>query len=121
VGSVLVKGDMNMIELIVRNIVNNAVKFSNVNGTLALSVLQEGELTILSLSDNGIGIDDRKVAMINSPAQIAIQSTTGTGKEKGTGLGLMLCKHFATMMHGNIHVESKPGEGSVFRMALPAA
>jgi signal transduction histidine kinase len=120
-GSTMVKGDMNMIELIVRNIVNNAVKFSNVNGILTLSVLQDGAHTILSVGDNGIGIDDRKVALINSTSQTAIQSTTGTGKEKGTGLGLMLCKHFAAMMHGNIHVESKTGKGSVFSMILPAA
>lgn len=119
-GSTMVKGDMNMIELIVRNIVNNAVKFSNINGVLTLSVLQDGAHTILSVGDNGIGIDDRKVALINSASQTAIQSTTGTGKEKGTGLGLMLCKHFAAMMHGNIHVESKTGKGSVFSMILPA-
>ncbi|MES2332771.1 MAG: ATP-binding protein [Bacteroidota bacterium] len=116
-----VKGDMNMIELILRNIVNNAVKFSNTGGELQLSVNREGNKTIISVSDNGVGIDDRKVAIINSPSAGTIHSTFGTEREKGTGLGLMLCKQFATLMHGSIQVESRWGNGSVFSMILPAA
>lgn len=118
---VLIKGDKNMIELVIRNLVSNAVKFSNQGGALDIDVNREGNNIVVSVRDNGVGMKEDKVAQINSASTASVQSTIGTGKEKGTGLGLMLCKHFAGLMNGSIRVGSKMGEGSVFSLVLPAA
>ena len=116
-----VRGDRNMIEVIVRNLINNAVKFSRPGGSLYLSAQVSNDKVILSIRDSGIGMEQVKVALINSGDSSAIESTAGTAKEKGTGLGLMLSKHFATLMGGNIQVDSEPGKGSCFSVLLPAA
>ncbi|MEO8173834.1 MAG: HAMP domain-containing sensor histidine kinase, partial [Sediminibacterium sp.] len=115
----LVKGDRNMIELIIRNLLSNAIKFSKPGGVVSLTVNDEKNRVIVSVRDNGVGMKEEKVAFINSASTGSVQSTMGTGKEKGTGLGLMLCKHFAALMNGSIYVESKVGEGSVFSVVLP--
>jgi signal transduction histidine kinase len=117
-----VTGDKNMIELIIRNLVNNAVKFSKHNGALEVIVKNHADgSTGLSVKDNGIGISEARVEKINAHTVHTLDSTQGTDKEKGTGLGLMLCKHFAGLMNGNISVESKEGSGSVFTVSLPTA
>jgi len=118
--NIFVRGDKNMAELILRNLISNAVKFSNPGGVLNLSSRHINNNISLSVRDNGVGMNESKVAVINSSSAHGVQSTSGTAKEKGTGLGLMLCKHFAAMMHGNIHVESEPDKGSVFNLVLPA-
>jgi signal transduction histidine kinase len=117
--NIFVKGDQNMVELIVRNLLNNSIKFSSNNGEIKLSVTKENGKVVFSVKDNGVGMNKEKVAIINGPSSNAIQSTQGTGKEKGTGLGLMLCKHFAQIMQGSVQVVSKEGEGSVFMLVLP--
>jgi signal transduction histidine kinase len=116
---VYIKGDKNMTELIVRNLVNNAVKFSQQGGVLELSAKQGIDTVKLTIKDNGVGMDAGKVRQINSASLLSIESTFGTAKEKGTGLGLMLSKHFADLMGGNISVESTPGSGSRFDVSLP--
>ena len=118
---VYVKGDRNMIELIIRNLVGNAIKFSDHGGVLELNAASVHDEVILSVSDNGVGMTDNKVQSINSASAKSLESTYGTDREKGTGLGLMLCKHFAGIMGGSITVTSKPGMGSQFNIALPAA
>jgi signal transduction histidine kinase len=119
--NIFVKGDQNMVELIVRNLVNNAIKFSNPNGKIELSFARENNNIIFLVKDEGVGISKERMAAINNESSNAIQSTLGTGKEKGTGLGLMLCKHFARLMHGSIRVESEVGVGSGFVLSLKAA
>lgn len=118
--NIFVRGDKNMAELILRNLISNAVKFSNPGGVLNLSSKYVDNHISLTVSDNGVGMNESKVAVINSSSARGVESTTGTAREKGTGLGLMLCKHFAAMMHGNIQVESVPGKGSIFNLILPA-
>lgn len=118
---ILVKGDQNMIELIIRNLLNNAIKFSNPGGEMELFAKKENENVIISVRDNGVGMKQELVDVLNSSSAKSVQSSMGTGKEKGTGLGLMLCKHFAVMMHGRIKVESEEGKGSVFSLVLPSA
>lgn len=120
---VKVLGDRNMIELIIRNLLNNAIKFS-ASGT-RIELLQansaEAGMCIFSVKDNGVGLPPSKVDKINAISVLTLESTYGTNKEKGTGLGLMLCKHFAGLMKGKIWVTSKEGEGSVFSLSLPLA
>jgi signal transduction histidine kinase len=116
-----VKGDRNMVELITRNLLSNAVKYSNPGGILAIFIEQRNDKITLSVRDNGVGMSQEKADAINSSSVYSVLSTAGTAKEKGTGLGLMLCKHFAAMMQGNIRVESEAGKGSTFNMILPAS
>ncbi len=114
------QGDKNMIELIIRNLVSNAVKFSRNNSSLEIFSEKKGNDTKLSIKDSGVGLSEAKVKTINGNSVHTLESTYGTEKEKGTGLGLMLCKHFAFLMKGSITVESKEGSGSVFTLSLPS-
>lgn len=116
-----ITGDGNMVEIVVRNLISNAVKFSRNGGDLVLSTSNAANNVILSVRDTGVGMDASKVALINAGTTSAIQSTSGTSKEKGTGLGLMLSKHFVGLMKGELTVTSVPGEGSKFEVMLPAA
>jgi signal transduction histidine kinase len=118
---VMVSGDRHMTELIIRNLVTNAVKFSQKGGKLELMAHATNNEVVLSIKDHGVGMDTKKVDLINSASVGALESTTGTAREKGTGLGLMLSKHFAKLMGGNISVDSNPGAGSSFYVSLPAA
>jgi len=114
------RGDSNMLELITRNLLSNAVKFSRKGSRLEIVAGKNNSDTLLSVKDSGIGLSEAKVKMINGNSIRTLESTNGTDKEKGTGLGLMLCKHFASLMKGSISVESKEGRGSVFTLSLPS-
>ncbi len=118
--NLFVKGDKNMIELIVRNLISNAVKFTANKGQIQLyhTLQPDGSLAIC-VKDNGVGLSEAKVNKINAPSSVTLESTAGTQKEKGTGIGLLLCKHFATLMNGRIAVSSQQGAGSEFRLLLP--
>jgi signal transduction histidine kinase len=111
--SLTLVGDKNQIEFIIRNLVNNAIKFTHKNGFVRLTAqaLPGGHVQI-SISDNGIGISDelkRKLFSINNK-----QSTKGTAGEEGTGLGLMLCYEFTKINGGEIDIESSLGQGTTF-------
>jgi signal transduction histidine kinase len=115
--SILVFADKAMISLILRNLVSNAIKFTNPGGMIIVSAeLRIGEL-IISVSDNGIGIDKNTIEKLFLIEEN--NSTTGTQNETGTGLGLILCKEFVEKHGGRIWVESEPGKGSAFRFTLP--
>lgn len=120
---IIVTGDSNMIELIIRNMLNNAIKFSAPGTRLELFQVKDKDnhQVVFSVKDNGLGLPQYKVDKINAAAVLTMESTYGTNKEKGTGLGLMLCKHFAGLMKGKISVTSKEGQGSVFSLSLPLA
>lgn len=120
---IIVTGDSNMIELIIRNLLNNAIKFSALGTRLELFQAkgEDNSMVVFSVKDNGVGLPQAKVDKINAASVLTMESTYGTNKEKGTGLGLMLCKHFAGLMKGKISVTSKEGQGSVFSLSLPLA
>lgn len=120
---VQVAGDKNMIELIVRNLLNNAIKFSVQGAKLELfqQMGREPGMIVFSVKDHGVGLPQYKVDKINADSVLTLESTYGTNEEKGTGLGLMLCKQFAGLMKGRISVTSKEGEGSVFSLTMPIA
>jgi len=113
--------DFNMVSLMIRNLLSNAIKYTPAGGTLTLSSLRADDNIRIKIQDTGVGIDALLVADFNKNiAAQPLESTPGTNKEKGTGLGLMLCKDFATLMHGKITLESTPGKGSSFTVELPA-
>jgi signal transduction histidine kinase/ligand-binding sensor domain-containing protein len=110
-------GDKNMIELVLRNLIANAIKFTPENGRIQIFLDESDNLLRIAVSDNGIGIsaeDQLKLFKIDSNF-----SLRGTNGEKGSGLGLIVCREFIQKNNGNIWLESKPGEGSTFYFTLP--
>lgn len=112
-----VYADMAMISTIVRNLLSNAIKFTNEGGTIRILARTSNEEMIVSVCDTGIGMSKKvmdKIFHIDSS-----YSTPDTYGNKGTGLGLMLCKEFAEKHKGCIRIESEPNKGSVFHFILP--
>lgn len=109
--------DSNMITTIFRNLITNAIKFTPEEGIIRISAREEGEFIQVSIKDTGIGISPNDIDKL---FRIDIQHTTiGTNQEKGTGLGLILCREFAEKNGGRIWVTSKEGKGSSFNFLLP--
>lgn len=112
-----VRGDEQMIATIVRNFLSNAIKFCNAGDRIELILQQDSGSWSISVKDEGAGMPEEiQKKLFNADVH---PSTTGTAHEKGTGLGLMLCKKLAEMHGGSILVESRPGEGSVFTLRVP--
>jgi signal transduction histidine kinase len=112
-----VYADKNMIKTVVRNLITNAIKFTE-EGGIFIEVAENKSQTEISIRDTGVGIDAGK---LNSLFDIGgMQSTQGTRGESGTGLGLILCKEFIQKNNGNIFVRSEIGKGSTFEFTLPA-
>lgn len=111
--------DGEMIKLIIRNLLSNAIKYTQNNGTITIKAESDGDYVLISVADNGIGIPEQ-VAVNLFNVNNKIQSKEGTKGEKGTGLGLILCKEFTGLHKGTIWVESIPDKGSTFYVKLPA-
>jgi signal transduction histidine kinase len=117
--------DIDMLGLIIRNLLGNAIKFTNKGGSIVLSsaVMPDGTVC-WQVQDNGTGIETSLVNAFNQHkdnSEQPLESTLGTDKEKGTGLGLMLSKTFLALMGGHITLQSEKGKGSTFRVYLPSA
>jgi two-component system sensor histidine kinase/response regulator len=108
--------DVDMIKLVVRNLITNAVKFTPSGGNILLQSRVEGGFVTLIVQDNGIGMTDKKKEELFT---IAAESTYGTNNEKGVGLGLLLCKEFTEMQGGSINFDSEIGKGSAFYITFP--
>lgn len=109
--------DADMLKTILRNLVSNAIKFANIGGQIDIFAEYNPENVTITVSDNGIGINPDKLSKLFDAAQL--HSTVGTNNEKGTGLGLLLCKDFVEKHGGKIWVESEEGKGSNFKFTLP--
>lgn len=109
--------DRNMISTILRNLFTNAIKFTNPGGKIVLTASQNPDELIISISDNGVGIDKNAIAKLFRIGES--YKKFGTQNERGTGLGLILCKEFVEKHGGEIWVESKKGKGSVFCFTIP--
>jgi signal transduction histidine kinase len=116
----IVYADVNMTELLLRNLLSNAIKYSGKGGIISIALQMAGDKVMVSVKDNGTGMSDEQVRSFNANTAQPVSSKPGTANEKGTGLGLMLCKNFAKLMNGNISLVSAPGHGSVFTIELPA-
>ncbi|MDY0054106.1 MAG: PAS domain-containing sensor histidine kinase [Bacteroidales bacterium] len=111
--------DKNMTKTILRNLISNAIKFSKPNGKIKIIKEILDNETIITVSDQGIGISQEDINLIWNPLQTI--NSVGTSGEKGTGLGLSICKEFVEKQGGRIWVESKLSEGSNFKFTLPLA
>ncbi len=109
--------DREMLEIVLRNLLSNAIKFTKMGGRVTLSSKVIGKDVIISISDTGIGIHREKVEQLFSEAYTS--STTGTTGEKGTGIGLLICREFVRLNGGEIWVETHAGEGSTFYFSVP--
>lgn len=109
--------DKEMISTVLRNLLSNAIKFTKNGGIVTISsATDKNELTV-TITDNGVGISKDRIDTLFSINEG--YSTSGTQKEKGTGLGLILCKEFIEKHHGKIWVDSNVGVGSSFGFSLP--
>jgi signal transduction histidine kinase len=111
--------DREAVNLIVRNLMTNAVKFSERGGSVMVSAETNAGQVIVSVSDNGVGMEEGRVRELFDPVRLV--STTGTAGERGTGLGLQVCQQFVRMSGGQIWVESVPRQKTVFYFSLDAA
>ena len=115
----VVFGDIHMIDTIVRNLLSNALKFTRAGGGVELSATQDAQTVTVMVTDAGIGIPPEKLANL---FRIDVKcQRPGTAGEKGTGLGLILCKEFVERNGGRIWVESAVGKGTTVYFTLPAA
>ena len=109
--------DIDMVKTVLRNLVSNAIKFTNTGGTISITANQIDSNMTVSVSDNGIGIAPRSLKKLFEMSEVI--TTKGTANETGTGLGLLLCKEFVEKHGGKIWVESEEGKGSDFKFTLP--
>ncbi len=113
----LIKADYHMIKTVMRNLLTNAIKFSEPDGKISITQTSTNDHVEISITDRGVGMDEKKRANIFQIDKKV--STEGTQGERGSGLGLILCKEFVEMHGGQMHVQSKPGEGSTFSFTIP--
>ena len=114
-----VLADSNMLQTVLRNLLSNAVKFTPTGGVITISAQLFEDKVEIGIIDNGVGIRPEnlnRLFRIDSPF-----STTGTGNEFGSGLGLILCRDFLKKINSEIQVESEVGKGSTFSFTLPLA
>lgn len=109
--------DINMLKTVLRNLLSNAIKFSNRGGRINVEVTQDEKNTTIAVVDNGIGMTPEVKTKLFDISEFT--SKPGTENEKGTGIGLILCKEFIDKHNGAIWAESRFGQGSIFRFSLP--
>lgn len=112
----LVNGDAEMIKLVIRNLLINAIKFTPIKGEVKIDAENNEKFTTITIEDNGIGMNENQLNLLFTAKSI---STSGTQNEKGSGIGLYLCKEYIELNKGKIWAESKPGVGSKFIFTLP--
>ncbi|NJN28267.1 MAG: sensor histidine kinase [Cyclobacteriaceae bacterium] len=108
--------DPNMINLIFKNLISNAIKFSLRGGTIDLSAKIENDMNVITVTDDGIGMSPENLKML---FQVQTFTTRGTANERGTGLGLYITKNFIESNDGQIWVESQEGAGTTFTFTIP--
>jgi signal transduction histidine kinase len=108
--------DRDMVGLVLRNLISNAIKFTPVGGRISVGTNPHLSFAEVYVKDTGKGITAGDMKKIGSTE---LYTTTGTAQEQGTGLGLMLCKEFLAKNGGQMQIESEEGKGSVFSFTLP--
>jgi PAS domain S-box-containing protein len=111
--------DKNLIEIVIRNLLSNAIKFSNPDSEIRVTAVKREDKVEVSIADQGRGLSKADIEKILKEKE-KMESKLGTRKEKGTGLGLIVVKEFIQHNNGQLHIESKPGQGTTFSFLLPA-
>ncbi len=114
--SLIVLADKEMIRIVLRNLISNAIKFTPVNGKITVFANQEESFCTISIQDSGIGMSAETIQRI---AAKQYYTTAGTALEKGSGFGLMLCSDLINRHGGQLIISSEPGKGSIFSIQLP--
>ncbi len=114
-GAVMV--DKNMVSTILRNLLSNAIKYSRPGTAVQLQASRDKKNLVIKVSDQGVGMSNKEAKNLFRIEQGT--SRPGTANEKGTGLGLLLCKDFAEQHKGSIEVDSQPDKGTTFTVTLP--
>ena len=107
--------DRDMISLVLRNLISNAIKFTPDKGSIVIGVSDHHSFIEIYVKDSGVGISNDIMMKLNNKD---FYTTKGTASESGTGLGLMLCKEFLERNGSQLHIESQPGIGSTFSFSL---
>jgi len=115
--STIVWADKHVIATVLRNLISNAIKFTNKGGVITISAIKEENEIKISVNDNGKGISQENINRLFRIEEGF--STKGTENESGTGLGLILCNELLTQSNGKLIVESSLGKGSTFHFNLP--
>jgi PAS domain S-box-containing protein len=112
-----IEADEDMTDTIFRNLITNAIKFTPEGGSIKIDATQQGSMALINVSDTGVGMDEETKSKL---FRLDVNhSSLGTSQEKGTGLGLILCKEFVEKHNGKIWIESSKGEGTTFTFTLP--
>ena len=109
--------DLPLISTVIRNLLANAIKFTPENGKIVINADQDEIQTLVSIKDTGIGINPDRLENLFDDS--IFETTLGTNKENGSGLGLKLCKYFVEQHNGKIWVETEVGKGSEFIFSIP--
>jgi two-component system, sensor histidine kinase and response regulator len=115
---IIVDSDLNAISTILNKLLNNAIKYSYLNGRIILNAVDKDKYIEMSITDNGVGIETtvaNKVFRLDTP----YPKTTGTNNEGGTGLGLIICKSLVEKIEGRIWLESKKHKGTSVCFMIP--
>ena len=113
----IVFADKNMLMTVLRNLISNAIKFSSSGKQILITADQNNNEQIITIKDEGTGISDENLLKLFRNAEHL--TTFGTNGEKGSGLGLLLCKDFIEKHNGKIWAESELDKGSAFKFTLP--
>ncbi|GAL77859.1 two-component system sensor histidine kinase [Algibacter lectus] len=114
---VITWSDRDQIDIVIRNLISNAVKFTRAHGTITVAAIEQNEFWQIQIKDNGVGMSEDVLTNIFSEKETS--TTYGTQNEKGTGLGLRVCKEMVENNGGTIWVESEIEKGSTFYFTLP--
>ncbi len=114
--SITIVAEKEMMRIVCRNLISNAIKFTNEHGSIKLDSRTEGNTLYLSVTDSGIGMTQEAIEKVNAKMYY---NTSGTHYEKGSGFGLMLCRDLIHKHGGELHVQSVPGKGSTFTIQMP--
>lgn len=115
--NVIINVDNHSIKTVLRNLINNALKFTPLGGSVSIGASFTEKTVEVSVQDTGVGIEQAKIDKLFRIEESV--STMGTKGEQGTGLGLILCKELILKNQGEIDVESQPGKGATFKISLP--
>jgi signal transduction histidine kinase len=115
--SIIITSDRNILNLVLRNLISNAIKFSYQHGEVTIHASLQNKVLTICVKDHGAGMDEETLRALSDPAlQVNINTTT---KEQGTGLGLLLCRSYLEKAGGQLFIESDAGKGSRFNIILP--